>query len=168
MSGDEECIPIHVVALGASNTAGYGVGTEYAYPAVLERLLRNRGVDTIISNAGVSGDTTGEMLARLDRAVPSGTRLVIFQPGSNDVRRGLGEEVREANIGVIQSRLSARHIGVVRVATAFASPLAGHLQGDGIHFTKAGHARIANRLFYRVFVALNSPATLHAREADRP
>lgn len=47
-----------VVALGASNTAGQGVGTSAAFPNVLQRLLRERGISATVLNAGVSGDTT--------------------------------------------------------------------------------------------------------------
>jgi acyl-CoA thioesterase-1 len=62
-----------IVALGASNTAGYGVGAEYAYPKCIERLLRKRHIAAEVVNSGVSGNTTGEMLARLERVVPAGT-----------------------------------------------------------------------------------------------
>ncbi|MEH2513644.1 lysophospholipase L1-like esterase [Nitrobacteraceae bacterium AZCC 1564] len=34
-------------------------------------MLRARGLDVNVINAGISGDTTGGMLARLDSAVPS-------------------------------------------------------------------------------------------------
>ena len=41
-----------IIALGASNTAGYGVGPSAAYPAVLEELLRANGRPMSVSNAG--------------------------------------------------------------------------------------------------------------------
>jgi hypothetical protein len=58
-----------VVALGASNTFGKGVARGQAYPAQLEALLRAKGLNTHVVNAGINGDTTGGMLARLDRVV---------------------------------------------------------------------------------------------------
>ena len=66
-----------VVALGASNTAGKGVSLSQAYPAQLETMLRARGFDVHVINAGVSGDTTGGMTARIESTVPKGTRVVI-------------------------------------------------------------------------------------------
>jgi acyl-CoA thioesterase-1 len=75
------------VALGASNTFGKGVSRGQAYPAQLEVLLRARGISVHVVNAGINGNTTGEMLARLDSAVPKGTRVVILQPGGNDRRK---------------------------------------------------------------------------------
>src|SRR4051795_12621780 len=49
--------PIGIVALGDSNTAGFGVGRDQAYPAHLERMLRAAGHDVQVWNAGVTGDT---------------------------------------------------------------------------------------------------------------
>ena len=149
-------IPFQIVALGASNTAGYGVGQDQAYPAVLETLLSARGMNVSVQNAGISGNTTGEMLARLDQAVPSGTRVVILQPGSNDRRRGIPDAVRDGNIATIQSILERRGIAVVRVAAAFEMARVGNLQPDGIHYTAAGHAVIASLLVDQVAALLNA------------
>jgi acyl-CoA thioesterase-1 len=78
-----------IVALGASSTAGYGVGASSAYPAQLEAILRARGRAMSVSNAGISGDTTGGMLARLSSAVPDGTKIVILQIAGNDAMKGM-------------------------------------------------------------------------------
>jgi len=48
-----------IVALGASSTAGYGVGASAAYPAQLQAMLRAKGRPMSVGNAGISGDTTG-------------------------------------------------------------------------------------------------------------
>ena len=77
-----------IVALGDSNTAGFGVGRENAFPARLQTLLRRSGYDVQVANAGIPGDTLRGMLVRLDRYVPQGTRVVIVQGGYNDVMAG--------------------------------------------------------------------------------
>ena len=46
------------------------------------------GYDVQVANAGIPGDTLRGMLARLDRYVPEGTRVVIVQGGYNDVMVG--------------------------------------------------------------------------------
>ena len=66
--------PLNIVAIGASNTSGFGVGEQNAYPAVLERLLHQKGIDAHVTNAGVNGDVTSGMRNRLDAAVPKGHR----------------------------------------------------------------------------------------------
>jgi acyl-CoA thioesterase I len=45
--------PVRIVAIGASNTHGWYVGNQGAYPAQLQDLLRARGTDARITNAGV-------------------------------------------------------------------------------------------------------------------
>src|SRR5579872_3045301 len=99
-----------VVALGASNTAGKGVSSDQAFPAQLQAMLRAKGFDVTVINAGISGDTTGGMMARLDSAVPKGTRVVILQPGGNDMRKGAQNYAAE-----LVSRLHAMGAKVVMV-----------------------------------------------------
>jgi len=60
-----------IVALGASNTAGYGAGWGRAWPAQLESMLRAKGYDVTVSVQGVVGDTSERNLARIDSAVPA-------------------------------------------------------------------------------------------------
>ena len=146
--------PAQIVALGASNTAGYGVGAERAFPSIIERLFVAKGIAARVGNAGVSGNTTAKMLSRLDLAVPADTQVVLFQPGGNDARRGIPEVERERNIAAITLRLEARGIRVLRVAAAVAAARPGHLQDDGIHYTETGHALIARLLVDQVVAAL--------------
>ena len=76
-----------VVALGASNTFGKGVSPSQAYPAQLEVLLRAKGLNVNVINAGINGDTTGGMLARLENVVPK-ERVLWFcsREGTTDER----------------------------------------------------------------------------------
>lgn len=61
---------LNIVAIGASNTAGWGVGSENSFPSVLQVLLRKRGINATVTNAGIPGDVTAGMLNRLDRRRP--------------------------------------------------------------------------------------------------
>jgi acyl-CoA thioesterase-1 len=140
-----------IVALGASNTAGKGVAVSQAYPAQLEAMLRASGRDVRIINAGVSGETTGQMLSRLDQAVPDGTSVVILQPGGNDRRKGV-EGGRASNISEIESRLKARGIKVVMLENNMLHGLPH--QPDGQHLTPEGYRMLAQSLLGRVAAAL--------------
>jgi acyl-CoA thioesterase-1 len=136
-----------VVALGASNTAGKGVGESAAYPAQLQAILRSRGSSMSVANAGISGDTTAGMLARLSSSVPQGTKIVILQFGGNDARKGVSPAERQANIAAIQTQLHARGIRTINADDLVRSALkSGMVQGDGIHLTEAGHQRVAAQL----------------------
>ena len=105
--------PIRVVALGDSLTAGYGVLAGEALPARLERALKARGLDVVIENAGVSGDTAAGGLARLDWSVPEGTEAVLLALGANDMLRGNDPGEMKAALGEILTRLKARGIKVM-------------------------------------------------------
>jgi acyl-CoA thioesterase-1 len=132
-----------VVALGASNTYGKGVARDEAFPAQLEAILRAKGRDVHVVNAGINGDTTEGMLQRLDSVVPNGTSAVILQPGGNDARKGSPDRTAE-----IQSRLRARGIRVIMVPNNAFRGLPH--QPDGQHLTPEGYHMLAQSLASRV------------------
>jgi acyl-CoA thioesterase-1 len=136
-----------VVALGASNTFGKGVSRSQAYPAQLEALLRTKGLNARVINAGINGDTTGGMLARLDRVVPKGTSVVILQPGGNDRRKLAPDKTSE-----IQARLAAMGIKVVLLPNGMLQGLPH--QPDGQHLTPEGYHMLADELVGQVADAL--------------
>jgi acyl-CoA thioesterase I len=145
---------VRIVALGASNTDGWGVDRSEAYPAQLQTLLRARGIDATVRNAGMPGDTTGGMLARLGGWLADDVRLVILQPGTNDERMGLGAE-RASNIAKIRAELEARNVKLIVIENSVLDALPRtELRGDNIHFTPAGYAVLAERILPDVLTAL--------------
>jgi acyl-CoA thioesterase I len=135
---------LHIVAIGASNTTGFGVGSDHSYPALLQEMLRQKGLNAIVTNAGVNGDVTSGMLRRLDAAVPQGTDLVILQPGGNDLRFFGTKEARAANVNAMEAKLRARHIRFILYDPDPVPP--DFYQWDHIHFNAAAHAKIAATL----------------------
>ncbi|CAA2154592.1 Arylesterase [Methylobacterium brachiatum] len=105
--------PIKLVALGDSLTAGYRLPSDAAFPTVLERLLKAKGADVTVANAGVSGDTATGGLDRVDWSVPDGTAGVILELGANDMLRGTDPKVTEGALAAIIERLKARGIPVL-------------------------------------------------------
>jgi acyl-CoA thioesterase-1 len=142
-----------IVALGASNVAGRGVGSSEAFPAQLERMLSAKGYNLHVANAGVSGDTNSGMLGRLDQAVPEGTRIVLLGAigGTFNARR-LGQGDQKAELASIVARLRSRGIKVIAVTGRGIGR--EYLQADGIHLTAEGHARLAAHLLPSVTQAL--------------
>mgnify|MGYP000538873581 CR=1 FL=1 len=108
-----EAQSIALVGFGDSLMAGYELAPDEAFPARLETLLRNKGHDVSIANAGVSGDTTADGLARLDWSIPDGTRGVILELGANDALRGLSPAESRSNLEAILKRLKERKIAVL-------------------------------------------------------
>lgn len=115
---------VQIVGLGDSLMAGYQLDPGHSFPEKLEAALKARGHDVVIVNAGVSGDTTGGGLSRLDWSVADGTDLVILELGANDMLRGISPEVTEKNLDAMIARLNARGIGII-LAGMVAAPNLG-------------------------------------------
>lgn len=101
------------MAFGDSLTAGYGLAPQDAFPNKLAAVLRAKGYDVTIANAGVSGDTTSAALSRLDWSVPAGTEAVILEFGANDAFRGVAPAIVSQNLDEIIRRLKARNVEVL-------------------------------------------------------
>jgi acyl-CoA thioesterase-1 len=105
--------PVKIVALGDSLTAGLGLPADATFPVRLQRALAGKGIAADVVNAGVSGDTTADGLARLDWSVPDDADGVILELGANDALRGLEPARARANLDEMLRRLAARHIPVL-------------------------------------------------------
>jgi acyl-CoA thioesterase-1 len=105
--------PVKMVVLGDSLSAGLGLTGPAAFPARLQKALKDKGIDVDMINAGVSGDTSSGGSGRLDWSVPEGTEAVIVELGANDALRGIDPDVTRAALSDIVSRLKARKIAVM-------------------------------------------------------
>lgn len=159
-----------LLAFGDSLTYGAGVDSEESYPKVLSRLIQRK-----VINAGVSGETSAQGLARLPDTL-DGTRpdLLILIHGGNDFLRKLPETSLKNNLSKMISLARDRNIPVVMmsvpkpaiflkpseiydvVATqhAVALELGGlseiladrSLKSDQIHPNAAGYRRMAEKI----------------------
>ena len=102
-----------IVFLGDSLTAGLGLATTEAYPALIQQRLDAAGLDYEVVNAGVSGDTSAGGLARLDWALDGHVRILVVALGGNDALRALPAEQLKQNLATIIERAQARGIAVV-------------------------------------------------------
>lgn len=136
---------LQIVALGTSFTAGKGVGLGEAFPAKLEKLLREQGEPVRVANQGVNGDTTLDLQRRLERAVPPGTAIVILEFAlGNDRRRGLSTEDTVRNTGDLVAALVARKAQVLLVIRAGTpQALARHVAWFSDTVARYGIAHIA-------------------------
>jgi acyl-CoA thioesterase-1 len=141
-----------VVALGASATAGYGLPSSESFPAQLQAMLQAKGSATRVINAGVSGETTAQILARVNSSVPPGTKTVILSIFMlNDRTHGVSPAAHRANVAAIRAALGARGIRIIDATGLIASAArAGLLQGDRIHLTAEGNRRVAAGLMASV------------------
>src|SRR3978361_172572 len=105
--------PIKMVVLGDSLSAGLGLPAPAAFPARLQKSLKDNGIEAAINNPGVSGDTSSGGRDRLDWSVPEGTEAVILELGANDALRGVDPKVTRAALSDVLTRLKARKIAVL-------------------------------------------------------
>ena len=108
----DEGKPVRLVVLGDSLSAGLGLSAADAFPAKLQKALRDKGIAVDIGNAGVSGDTASGGRDRLDWSVPEGTQGVILELGANDALRGTDPSLTRAALSDILTRLKARGVPV--------------------------------------------------------
>lgn len=93
-----------IFALGTSNTNCKGVDRSKIFTVHLEELLRADGFDAHVVNAGVDGDKPNWMINRLTSAKLEKTRLVIFEPGANDMNKASNVEALEKILSQLQGR----------------------------------------------------------------
>ena len=160
-----------IIILGDSIAAGYRVAESAAFPSLLSSQL---GLPIV--NRGVSGDTTGMGLQRLEEdAIAASPWLVMVELGGNDFLGQVPEAQTEANLRQIIAKLQAEkaivvllgiNVGIVgdryremfeRVAEETGSYLIPQIlkgiidnpqyrQSDRIHPNAAGHRVLADRV----------------------
>ena len=105
-----------VVALGDSLTYGYGVSLDAAYPTVLAELTK-----WTVINAGVNGDTSADVLARVEKVAKKSPDLVLLGVGGNDVLQRIEPETTRTNINATIDTLQSQDIDVVLIAEPYIS-----------------------------------------------
>lgn len=119
-----------VVALGDSLTFGYGANQGQDYPTHLAALTGWQ-----IDNMGVNGDTSQNVLDRLDSVIAKKPTLVLLGIGGNDVLRRIKPEITQNNISTIIQKLKNHSILVVLIAQPHfsASALLGKASDNPIY-----------------------------------
>ena len=116
--------PVRILALGDSLTAGYMLPAGSGFAPVLEKALRARGLDVVVIDAGVSGDTSTGASERLDWALGEGADVAIVEIGANDMLRGLDPRITERALDAILTKLLEKNVKVL-LAGMLATPSLG-------------------------------------------
>ena len=96
-----------VLAFGDSLTAGLGLPPDQSFPARLEARLRKEGIAVRIVNAGVSGNTTTDGLARLDWSLADKPDVVMLSLGANDALLGIDPKLVRTNLDAMIAKIQA-------------------------------------------------------------
>lgn len=90
-----------IVFFGNSITAGQGAGAGEDFPSLIGKKL-----NVPVINAGVSGDTSGDALLRINKDVISkNPSIVVIELGGNDLLQGISSDVTKRNMDLILSKI---------------------------------------------------------------
>ena len=156
-AGQAVAAPAKILALGSSLTQGYGLPPGTEFTVQLQAALKRAGVEAVVTNAGVSGDTSAGGLSRLEWSLADHPDAVILELGSNDMLRGIAPSETEKNLRAILDKLKSAHVKVLLTGMHAQRNLGTEYvrQFDGIY---PRLAKDYNVLFYPFFldgVALN-------------
>jgi acyl-CoA thioesterase I len=102
-----------LVCYGDSITAGYGLPSDQAYPAALQRDLDNLGYSYEVVNKGTSGATSKDAIVGLRSIVALHPAIVIVEFGGNDGLRGLPLDQTRSNLDILVTGLQSAQIKVL-------------------------------------------------------
>jgi acyl-CoA thioesterase-1 len=159
---------IRLLMLGDSITAGYGLARNEGPPARIQALLRERGRDVRVIDAGVSGDTSAGGRSRIEWALADRPQAAIVALGGNDALRGLTPAQMRANLTSILDALARRNIPTL-LAGMMAPPNLGRDYGAEFTAVFADLARERPDIVFYPFLldgvagdpALNQPDRIH-------
>ena len=111
-----------VLFLGDSLSAGYGLRSDQAFPALIQERIDAESLPFRVVNAGVSGDTTAGGLRRLDWLLRQPVDTLVIQLGGNDMLRGLDVAAMRENLRGIAAKLREAHPDAAIVVAGMQAP----------------------------------------------
>jgi acyl-CoA thioesterase-1 len=98
-----------ILFFGDSLTAGYGLSTEEAFPALIEKQLIKKGKKVTVVNAGLSGETSAGGLSRIDWILKQPVEIFVLELGANDALRGLPLDQTRKNLQTIIDKVKKKY-----------------------------------------------------------
>ncbi len=98
-----------IIFYGDSLTAGYGLAPEHAFPALVDELISDKGLNYKVVNAGVSGETSSGGVTRIDWVLNQQVDIFVLELGANDGLRGIPTEKTYDNLEKIIEKVHAKY-----------------------------------------------------------
>lgn len=97
-----------LLVLGDSLSAGYNMDIKQSWPSLLPNALAKHDKTVTVVNGSISGDTTGNGLARLPQLLEEhAPDTVLIELGANDGLRGFPPKLMSANLDQIIEQIKA-------------------------------------------------------------
>ena len=117
-----EVEPKTIIFYGDSITAGYGIGTELAFPELIKIQLDKNNFEIEVVNAGLSGETSAGGLTRVDWVLNRKYDVFVLELGANDGLRGLPVKETEKNLQQIIDKVKAKYPETIIVLAGMLVP----------------------------------------------
>lgn len=111
-----------ILFFGDSITAGYGLETEQAFPALIQQKIDSLDLNYSVVNAGLSGETTAGGLRRVDWILQQQVDVFVLELGGNDGLRGIDPENTKQNLQGIIDKVQEKYPQAEIVLTGMQAP----------------------------------------------
>jgi acyl-CoA thioesterase I len=98
-----------IVFFGNSLTAGYGLTTSEAFPALIQQRIDSLKLPYTVVNAGVSGETTAGGNTRIDWVLKQPLDIFVLELGGNDGLRGIPVSETRKNLQSIINKVKLKY-----------------------------------------------------------
>lgn len=98
-----------ILCFGNSLTAGYGLPSSQAFPALLQQKINANGLHYQVINAGVNGDTSGRGVMRIEQYLMQPIDVLLLELGINDLPRGIFPPQTAANLQQIIDKVRTKN-----------------------------------------------------------
>ena len=104
----------NMLFFGDSLTAGYGLSNvqSESFPELIQQKINKEQLPYKIINAGVSGDTSGGGLGRIDYWLSQPVDVFVLELGINDIMRGIAPATTAKNLQLIIGKVKTRYPNV--------------------------------------------------------
>ena len=111
-----------ILVFGDSITAGYGIDTKAAFPAILQQKIDSLSLNYEVINAGLSGETSAGGLRRINWVLQRKVDIMILELGGNDGLRGIDLTSTKKNLQQIIERAKAKYPEMVIIIAGMQVP----------------------------------------------
>ena len=107
-AGAQDSAP-NILFFGESITAGYGIGENNAFPALINKKIDSLDWNYTVQNGGLSGETSAGGLRRIDWMIQNKVDVFILELGGNDGLRGISAESTRKNLQQIIDKVRKKY-----------------------------------------------------------
>jgi acyl-CoA thioesterase-1 len=122
----------HILFFGNSLTAGYGLPSSQAFPAIIQQKINAQQLPYKIINAGLSGETSAGGKTRIVSIINQPMDIFVLELGINDILRGIRPAETQSNLQFIIDLVKISHpkVKIVLLGMQLPSFLTGNLLAE--------------------------------------